>query len=109
MWLAEMPGSRKNQGGLLNMKSTFKFTNKQLLAKKEFVLDEIKDVWYETPDLTLCELIWNATKAHQPTELDDSEVVEMCKKYLSEYKEKRCLKNKIKKGLKSCVTRMILW
>jgi hypothetical protein len=70
---------------------------------------ELKEIWYETPDLTLCELIWKATKAHQPTQLDDSEVLKMCQDYLVEYKEEKCLKNKIKKGLKACVTKMTLW
>jgi hypothetical protein len=107
-----MPGSREktnNSGGLLNMKITYKFTKKQLLAKKEFVLCEIKDVWYQTPDLTLCELLWKATKDKAPLDLDDSEVVKMVKAYLPEYKEQNCLKNKLKKGLKACVTKMTLW
>jgi hypothetical protein len=112
MWMAEMPGSREktnNQGGLLNMKGTYKFTKKQLLAKKEFVLGEIKKVWCETPDLTLCELIWKATENKPVLDLDDGEVVQMVKDYLPKYKEKNCLKNKLKKGLKACVTKMTLW
>lgn len=91
------------------MKSTYKFTPKQLLAKKESIMSDLKDVWYQTPDLTLCELIWKATKDRPPLNLDDSEVLKMCQDYLIEYKAINSLKNKIKKGLKSCVTKLTLW
>lgn len=90
-------------------KSTFKFTPKQLLAKKESIMCDLKAVWYETPDLTLCELIWKATKNKAPLNLDDSEVLKMCQDYLVEYKKERTLKNKLKKGLKACVTKLTLW
>ena len=91
------------------MKGTYKFKGRHLLAKKEFILGEIKKVWYETPDLTLCELIWKATENKPILDLDDSEVVEMVKDYLPKYKLENCLKNKLKKGLKACVTKMTLW
>lgn len=91
------------------MKSTYKFTPKQLLAKKESIMCDLKEIWYQTPDLTLCELLWKATKDKSPLNLDDSEVLERCQDYLVEYKKERCFKNKIKKGFKLCVTKLTLW
>jgi hypothetical protein len=72
-------------------------------------LERLLRVWDKTPTLTFADLIWKATGSKNPQTLTNEEVIKLCVEYIPVYKEDNSFKNRIKRGFKSCVTRMIIW
>ena len=75
---------------------------------KKAMLDRLSRVWNQMPDLTLGQLI-SICNLNRIEKLSDEEIIQTIKQHIRVYKEERSLKNKLKKGLKSCVTKLTLW
>jgi len=76
---------------------------------KKAVCERILRLWEKMPELTLAEIICKSNDLNKLEILSDETLMDNCAKYIKVYKEENSLKNKIMKGLKSCVTRMIIW
>jgi hypothetical protein len=76
---------------------------------KKAVCERILRVWEKMPDLTLAEIICKSNDLNRLEILSDETFVDNCAKHIKVYKEENSLKNKIKKGLKTCVTKLTLW
>ena len=77
--------------------------------RKKAVCDRILRVWRKMPDLTLAEIICKSNDLNRLSILSDETFVDNCAKHIKVYKEENSLKNKFKKGLKTCVTKLTLW
>jgi hypothetical protein len=77
--------------------------------KRKAIINKLLYVWDEAPDLTLYELISYSTGSDIEKNIHDVDLVDKCKNFVSNYKKENSLKNKIKKGLRLCVTKMTLW
>ena len=76
---------------------------------RKATMDRLFRVWNNMPELTLAEMIWRSNNLKMLETMSDEQIVQNCKNHIRVYKEERSLKNKIKKGLKSCVTKMTIW
>ena len=72
---------------------------------KKRMCDNLLRAWDKMPELTLGELI----SLCNTDRTSDEEIIQSIKNHIRVYKEERSLKNKIKKGIKSCVTKLTLW
>ena len=77
--------------------------------RKKAVCDRILRVWRKMPDLTLAEIICKSNDLNRLAILSDETLVDNFAKHIKVYKVENSLKNKIRKGIKSCVTKMTLW
>ena len=76
---------------------------------RKAVCERILRVWEKMPELTLAEVICKSNDLNRLEILSDETLVDNCAKYIKVYKEENSLKNKFKKGFKSCVTKLTLW
>ena len=76
---------------------------------KKAMMDRLFRVWNKMPELTFGELMWRSNNLKMIETMSDEQIIQNCKNHMLVYKAERSLKNKIKKGLKSCVTRMMIW
>jgi len=81
--------------------------NKYFIRKA--YLDKLLRTWEKMPNLTFGEMIWKSSGAKHPQLMTDDEILKACVSHVKVYKEEHSLKNKIKKGFKTCVTKMTLW
>lgn len=76
---------------------------------RKAVCERILRVWEKMPELTLAEIICKSNDLNRLEILSDETLVDNCAKYIKVYKAENSLKNKFKKGFKSCVTKLTLW
>lgn len=79
------------------------------LFKRKTYCDRLLRVWDKMPEMTFVELICRCNDLKMLDKMTDEEIIRNCKKHVSTYKAENSIKNKILKGIRSCVTKTILW
>ncbi len=68
--------------------------------------DRLLRVWNQMPELTFGELL---SCSDDLDNLSDEQIIQKCVGKIKFYRAERSLKNKLRKGFKTCVTKMTLW